>query len=71
MKTCSLDDFMTELQPWLDSNHIRKALVDDKGHFVLHFQDGMKNVYNIDDCNRQHIDDILKDLAARGITTEA
>ncbi len=71
MKTCNLDDFLTELQPWLDNNHIRKAHVDEQGHFVLLFRDGMKNVYNIDDCNRSHIDKILKDLASRGISTSA
>ena len=71
MKTCNLDDFMTEMQPWLDNNHIRKAHLDENGHFVLHFQDGMKNIYNIDDCTRGHVEQILKDLAGRGISTTA
>ena len=71
MKTCNLDDFMTEMQPWLDSDHIRKAYLDDKGHFTLRFRDGMKNVYNIDDCSKGHIDEILKDLTKRGIATAA
>ncbi|MEN8258926.1 MAG: hypothetical protein ABFS09_13785 [Thermodesulfobacteriota bacterium] len=71
MKRCSLDDFMTELEPWLNNDHIRKAQVDEQGHFVLHFRDGMKNVYNIDDCNREHIAKILDDLGAKGIATTA
>lgn len=71
MKTCSLDDFLTEMQPWLENDYIRKAHLDDNGHFVLLFRDGMKNLYNIDDCNQGHIDQILKDLAARGIATTA
>ena len=70
MKKCSLDDFMAELEPWLTNDHIIKAHVDEHGHFVLHFRDGMKNVYNIDDCNREHIGQILADLKAKGITTE-
>ena len=69
MKTCSLDDFLTEMKPWLDNDYIRKAHVDENDHFVLHFRDGMKNVYSIDDCNRSHIDQILKDLADKGIPT--
>lgn len=71
MKTCNLDDFMAELNPWLDNDHIRKAYLDDNGHFVLRFRDGMKNIYNIDDCSNGHIKEILKDLAKRGIATTA
>lgn len=69
MKTCSLIDFLEELKPWLDKDHIRKAEIDEKGHFILHFLDGMKNVYNIDDCNREQINKILKDLKGKGIQT--
>lgn len=71
MKTCSLDDFITEMQPWLDNDHIRKAYLDEQGHFVLQFQDAMQKVYNINDCNREHVEEILKDLAHRGIVTTA
>ena len=70
MKTCSLNDFMSELTPWLDKDHIRKVDLDDKGHFVVHFMDGMKNVYDIDDCNREQVSKVLADLKARGITVE-
>lgn len=67
MKACSLNDFMEELQPWLDRDHIRRAEVDDKGRVVLHFQDGMKNVYQVDDCTRPQIDRVLADLKKKGI----
>ena len=70
MKTCSLNDFMAELTPWLDKDHIHKVDLDDKGHFVVHFMDGMKNVYDIDDCNREQVSKVLADLKARGITVE-
>jgi len=70
MKKCSLDDFMTEMKPWLDSNHIKKAHLDEDGHFVLHFIDGMKNVYDIDDCNKAQINKVLKDLQTKGIPAE-
>jgi len=68
MKTCSLNDFMQELNPWLDKDHIMEAFVDEKGHFALIFQDGMKNVYDIDDCNEEQIKAIIRDLGAKGIT---
>jgi hypothetical protein len=61
---------MQELKPWLDKNHIRKALLDEKGHFVVHFVDGMKNVYHVDDCNEAQIKDVLKNLKAKGIVVE-
>ena len=67
MKTCSLHDFMTEINPWLDKDHIKAAHLDAKGHFVLQFRDGMKNVYHIDDCSETQIKKVLKDLQARGI----
>ena len=67
MKTCSLNDFMEEIKPWLDTDHIREAHLDDKGHFILQFLDGMKNVYHIDDCNKEQIKGVLKDLKSRGI----
>ena len=62
MKTCSLNDFMAEINPWLDKDYIKEAHLDDKGHFILQFRDGMKNVYHIDDCNGAQIKKVLNDL---------
>jgi hypothetical protein len=70
MKTCSLNEFMQELKPWLDKDHIRKALLDEQGHFVVHFVDGMKNVYHIDDCNEAQIKDVIVKLKGMGIKVE-
>jgi len=70
MKTCSLNDFMQELKPWLDKDHIRKALLDEQGHFVVHFVDGMKNVYHINDCNKEQISGVIAKLKDMGITVE-
>jgi len=67
MKTCSLNDFMAEINPWLDKDYIKEARVDEKGHFILQFRDGMKNVYYIDDCNEAQIKKILNDLQKKGI----
>ncbi len=70
MKTCSLNDFMQELTPWLDKDHIRMATVDDNGSFIIQFMDGMKNVYRIDDCNEAQVRNVLKDLKQKGIPVE-
>ena len=70
MKTCSLNDFMDELTPWLDSEHIRRAAIDDKGRLVLFFMDGMKNVYQIDDCSVAQVKKVLDDLGKKGISLE-
>ncbi len=70
MKSCSLNEFMAELKPWLDKDHIRLATVDKDGLMVVHFMDGMKNIYEIDDCNREQIAAVLKDLKAKGISVE-
>lgn len=70
MKQCSLQDFMEELKPWLDKDHIHSAVLDSNGHLVIHFVDGMKNVYAIDDCNKVQIQQVLKDLKGQGISVD-
>jgi len=67
MKKCSLHDFMEELKPWLDKNHIRSGELSIDGHFIIHFLDGMKNVYQIDDCNREQVQAVISDLKRKGI----
>jgi hypothetical protein len=67
MRTCSLNDFMTEIKPWLDSEHIRGAELDEHNHLILHFMDGMKNVYEISDCDMYEIKDVLDNLRHQGI----
>lgn len=71
MKTCSLQDFIEELKPWLDRDHIRRAELDDRGRFTLYFVDGMKNVYAVDDCNAVQIHEVLKTLREKGVEVEA
>ena len=70
MKSCSLNDFMAEIAPWLDRDHIRWAELDVRGHLVLHFLDGMKNVYVIDDCNAVQIRKVLDGLRKKGIAVK-
>lgn len=70
MKSCSLNDFMQELKPWLDKDHIKEAFIDNKGHLALLFRDGMKNVYAIDDCDKAQVEAILRDLREKGIPVD-
>ena len=70
METCSLSDFMKSLTPWLSSDYLRKVFVDNEGHIILLFNDGVKNVYDIDDCNEGQIREVLDDLKKQGIEVE-
>ncbi|MEW6218185.1 MAG: hypothetical protein AB1634_01440 [Thermodesulfobacteriota bacterium] len=70
MRTCNLHDFMAELAPWLDGEHIRRVVRNEDGRLVVHFVDGMKNVYDISDCNRSQIENVLVDLKKKGITVD-
>lgn len=67
METCSLNDFLEELNPWLDREYIKEVHLDSKGHFVMYFRDGMKNVYSIDDCNSSQVAKIITRLKSKGI----
>jgi len=67
MENCSLNDFLAELTPWLDKDYIKEVFVDGKGRFVLQFRDGTKNVYVIDDCNREQVGKVLETLKSKGI----
>jgi hypothetical protein len=61
---------MKALTPWLDDDYIRRAYVDNNGHFVLLFTDGVKNVYHIEDCEKSQLKAILEDLEKKGIAIE-
>ncbi len=70
MKQCSLQDFMEELKPWLDKNHVRSAELSGGDRLTIHFLDGMKNVYQIDDCNAKQIGAVVSDLRKNGIAVK-
>ena len=70
MKECSLNVFLEEINPWLDKNYIRSAETNDKGHFILHFLDGTKHDYLINDCNEEQVKDVMSKLKAQGISLE-
>jgi len=67
MKTCTLNEFLLAVKPWISDEYIQKAYLDDNGNLVLHFRDGVKNVYQIDDCTSGQIKNILRDFKKAGI----
>ena len=67
MKTCTLNDFLEAVKPWIDSDYIRDACLNSDGHFVLNFTDGVQNVYQINDCNVDQLEGILSEFKKKGI----
>ena len=70
METCRLNQFLNVLKPWLDRDYIRKVYLDDLNRMILYFSDGGQNVYQIDDCSKAQLVDILDDIKRRGIPVE-
>lgn len=70
MKTCSLSNFMQALTPWLSDDYIRNVCLDENGNLVLTFTDGVKETYQIDDCDISQLKAILEDLKNKGIPVE-
>jgi len=70
METCSLSEFMKAIDPWLTKDYIRKACLDDHGHFRLTFTDGVINTYDIDDCTKSQLKSVLIELKLKGVPIE-
>ena len=70
METCHLSEFMKSLTPWLTGDYIRKAYVNDEGHLIIFFRDGVQNVYQIDDCTQEQLKNVLNDLKKKGISVK-
>ncbi len=70
MNKCSLSDFMQTLSPWLSNDYLRKVYLDDKGHILLLFRDGVQDVYHIEDCTDEQLREMLEDLKKKGISVE-
>lgn len=67
MKTCTLNDFLEAVKPWIDNAYIRNAYLNSDGNFVLNFTDGVKNIYQINDCNTGQLEEVLNELKEKGI----
>ena len=70
MRTCSLTDFMEIITPWLSNEYLKRVYKDEKGHLLLLFRDGVKDVYQIEDCTEEQLRDVLEDIKEKGIQVE-
>jgi len=70
MKTCNITDFMEIITPWLSSEYLRRVYKDDKGHLLLEFRDGVKDVYQIEDCTDEQLKEVLVGFKEKGIQVE-
>ena len=68
METCSLNNFIEEMTPWLSGDYIREVYLDEKGNVIVEFLDGVRNGYSIDDCTLAEVKAALKDLKEKGLT---
>lgn len=62
-----MEDFMRELRPWLTGDYISEVRRDNDGQVVLTFQDGVKNVYRIEDCTEEQVKDLFRTMKEKGI----
>ncbi len=70
MKQCSLDNFMESLSPWLDTKYIRNISVNPNGYVTFLFMDGVRDTYEITDCDRTRVLEVCKDISGRGIPVQ-
>jgi hypothetical protein len=65
-----LTDFLESMKPWLSKEYIQMAYLNEKDHLVLLFKDNVQNVYNINDCSKKQLKNILADLKSKGIVVQ-
>ena len=61
---------MEIITPWLSSEYLRRVYKDDKGHILLEFRDGVKDVYQIEDCTEEQLTEVLEGFKEKGIRVE-
>ena len=66
-KTCTFVDFVEALKPWLKDDLIKQASFDRKGKFTVVFEDGAKNIYQVDDCTAKQLDDAVELMRKNGV----
>jgi len=65
-----LTDFLESMKPWLSKEYVQMAYLNEKDHLVLLFKDNVQNVYNINDCSKKQLKNILADLKSKGIVVQ-
>ena len=67
MKKCSLNHFTDSLAPWLNDNYIKSVTLCNDDTVLFSYNDGVNDAYEITDCNAGKIQQVCRDLAAKGI----
>ena len=70
MTSCSFLDFMESLKPWLNSDYLKKAYLEDQGRFRLLFLDGVEKVYHVSDCQEAQIREAVELLKKNNVPVE-
>ena len=70
MESCKLADFLKVFEPWLDRDYIRKVFLTKEDHLVFFFSDGGQKGYQIDDCSKDQLKDLLRNIQQKGIALE-
>jgi hypothetical protein len=61
---------MKIITPWLSSEYLRRVYKDDKGHILLEFRDGVKEIYQIENCTEERLNEVLEGFKGKGIQVE-
>lgn len=67
MKQCLLDHFSMCLELWLGENYIRAVTIDRRGRVTFTFMDGVKESFEVCDCDRAQVLRACQILADYGI----
>ncbi len=69
-KRCNIDDFRMKVDPWLDSQHIRKISLIGKNHLSVLFMDNIVDEFELEGCVAEEIEAFLKEMKKKGIIVE-
>jgi hypothetical protein len=67
MNTCTFVNFMQALKPWLKDDKILQASFDGNGKFTVVFVDGAKNLYHVNDCTSEQLEEAVELLRKHGV----
>ena len=67
MNTCTFNEFMQMLKPWLNDDYIRQAHLGAEGTLTFRFVDGGYQTYQIDDCTSEQLGNTIERLEKHGI----
>jgi hypothetical protein len=58
---------MQTIKPWLNDDYIKRAFWDEKGNFRIGFIDGGENIYQVDNCTKEQLREVIQMLKKNGV----